>query len=300
MTELPAPLVSSEVDLRDYDFMPLYGKKLFESDTWMLCDDIEKIAALRLWWASWHQEPAGSLPNNDRLLCGMAGKGDVLKAWSAVKKNAMRGWIECSDGRLYHPTVAAIALDVWRTKRKKVADNSAERERKRLKRSACPADTGGLSAEIPAENALKEKRKEEVEGERLPATSEPRAVVVGSGCPAENLDHESVRENFIALRERFWPDWPNPSAPWMTIESEARGWLEQGGTIAIILEILERGMREKAKAGETPPLSLKAFKLSLQDGIARANRKAPTNTKSPSQRLAERNAADAAAIARAG
>ncbi len=132
--ERPTPLVPHEVDLRDFSYMPLYGDRLFRSDTWTICDDAEKAVALRLWWASWHQEPAGSLPNNDRVLCQMAGKGDVIKAFRAVKVNAMLGWIECSDGRLYHPVVAQIAMEVWKTKRKKTADNAHDRERKARKR----------------------------------------------------------------------------------------------------------------------------------------------------------------------
>lgn len=165
---LPAPLVPADVDLRDYEFMPFYGKRLLESDTWALCNDAEKIVALRLWWASWHQEPPASLPDNDRLLCSAAGKGDVVSAFSKLKANAMRGWIKCSDGRFYHPVVAEIALDVWKTKRKKESDNAADRERKRRKRATIPADapvfSAGNSVGHPAENALKEKMKEKEKG----------------------------------------------------------------------------------------------------------------------------------------
>lgn len=110
------PLVPPEVDLRDYDYIPLYGDRLFNSDTWTLCDADEKVAALRLWWRAWHEEPAGSLPDNDRLLADRAGYGVAVKAFLGVKENAMRGWIQCSDGRLYHPVVASIALDVWKAR----------------------------------------------------------------------------------------------------------------------------------------------------------------------------------------
>ena len=293
MAALPAPLVPPEVDLRDYGYIPLYGKKLFDSDTWNLCDEIEKIAALRLWWASWHQEPAGSLPNNDRLLCGMAGKGDVIKAWMAIKDNAMRGWILCSDGRLYHPVVASIALDVWGKKRKKNTDNAADRERKRRKRESLPPD----KSKIPAENALKEKGKVEGKEEIKPATSENSAGAAGGGCPPDKTDAERVREQFLALRERFWPNNPNLSAPWSTIETEATGWLEQGGTVDVIRSIVERGMFEKATKGETAPLSLKAFKLSLQDGIAKATRPTAPQGRSVIEIHAQQEARRAAALA---
>jgi hypothetical protein len=112
----PEPLVPPEVDLREFDFMPLYGGRLFSSDTWILCSHEERVAALRLWWASWHQESAGSLPDNLRLLADLAGYGVAVDAFAAVKQNAMRGWIRCADGRLYHPVVASIALECWAKK----------------------------------------------------------------------------------------------------------------------------------------------------------------------------------------
>lgn len=179
----PMPLVSAEVDLRDYDFIPLYGDRLFNSDTWALCDADEKVAALRLWWRAWHEEPAGSLPDNDRLLAERAGYGVAIKAFLAVKINAMRGWIACSDGRLYHPVVASIALDVWTTKHRKRVENAADRQRKRLKRSGlsaghnaivprtngyCPPDTSTDNSQIPqdvrVETLLREEKRSEVEG----------------------------------------------------------------------------------------------------------------------------------------
>lgn len=145
MDELPEPMVPPDVDLRDFDFIPLYGDRLFNSDTWALCDADEKVAALRLWWRAWHEEPAGSLPNNDRLLADRAGYGVAVKAFLAVKENAMRGWIECRDARLYHPVVASIALDVWAKKRKKRSDNEADRERKKNKRRGM---SGGNTADV--------------------------------------------------------------------------------------------------------------------------------------------------------
>lgn len=147
------PLVPPEVDLRDYDYIPLYGDRLFNSDTWAYCDADEKVAALRLWWRAWHEEPAGSLPNNDRLLAERAGYGVAVKAFLVVKENAMRGWILCSDGRLYHPVVASIALDVWQTKKKKKAENAADRERKRLKRLVvCPPEKMSIPPDIRSDN----------------------------------------------------------------------------------------------------------------------------------------------------
>jgi hypothetical protein len=207
--DLPEPLVPSDVDLRDYDYMPLYGDRLFGSDTWALCDADEKIAALSLWWCAWHEEPCGSLPNNDRLLSARAGYGVAVKAFLVVKANAMRGWILCADGRLYHPVVASIALDVWATKRRKRHDNEADRERKRLKRAALSGghqhDFRRTDAEIPPdanpdiaknppdvrpENPLKGKGSEG-KGYSSPYVSPP------SGIPADNKPGRKQRGTAI-------------------------------------------------------------------------------------------------------
>lgn len=226
MNDRPEPLVPAEVDLRDYDYMPLYGDRLFNSDTWALCDADEKIAALRLWWRAWHEEPAGSLPNNDRLLAERAGYGVAVKAFLAVKKNAMRGWIECSDGRLYHPVVAAIAVDVWRTKRRKGDQNAAERERKRRKRAEMsggqdtyvrrtngqyPPDNMPDNSQIPqdvrAENALKGKREVEDKEESKKELNPPESSESPSRSLRSPPPEHVFRGAVIRLTARDFEAW---------------------------------------------------------------------------------------------
>ncbi|QHJ01642.1 hypothetical protein GT347_20180 [Xylophilus rhododendri] len=38
------------------------------------------------------------------------------KAWKDVRSGALRGWVLCSDGRLYHPVVSEKALIAWAKK----------------------------------------------------------------------------------------------------------------------------------------------------------------------------------------
>lgn len=109
------PLVSADVDLRGYEFMPLYGDRLKKSQTWITADPAGKVAALELWWHAYaHEVPAGSLPDDDRLLADYAGFGVSVRAWLKVRPQAMRGWVMCSDGRLYHPFVAELVLEAWK------------------------------------------------------------------------------------------------------------------------------------------------------------------------------------------
>jgi hypothetical protein len=115
------PLTPAGLDLRDFDWMPLEVKRLRDSDLSVLAPGDAFRAAVLLWCAAWHQVPAGSLPGNDRLLANLAGYGRDLEGWVTIKNDAMRGFIECSDGRLYHPLVCekAIEADEQRNKQRK-------------------------------------------------------------------------------------------------------------------------------------------------------------------------------------
>jgi hypothetical protein len=107
MTE---PLTPAECDLRGLPFMPLDVVRLIESDLWALATGDEAKAALTLWARSWLQVPAASLPMDDRILAHLSGAGS---RWNRVKAVALRGWVRCSDGRLYHPVVAEKAREAW-------------------------------------------------------------------------------------------------------------------------------------------------------------------------------------------
>src|SRR5215204_6616482 len=103
---MSAPLTPAECDLRDFAFMPLDIVRLFGSEFHALANDTEWRAGVTLWLKSFHQVPAGSLPNDDVALARLAEFGRDLRSWKKVKTGAMRGWRLCSDGRLYHPVVA--------------------------------------------------------------------------------------------------------------------------------------------------------------------------------------------------
>jgi hypothetical protein len=115
----PPPPIPSDVDLRDFRFMPLDVVQLQNSETWAMADGWTAKALVNLWTKAWHQVPAGSLPDNDDLLRTWA---NVLD-WESVRVVALRGFIKCSDGRLYHRIICQKALDAWN-------------ERKRFRRAA--------------------------------------------------------------------------------------------------------------------------------------------------------------------
>ncbi len=139
------PLTPPDCDLRDFAFMPLDVVRLRDSDLAALEAPEACWAAVLLWCASWHQIPAASLPDDDRVLANLAGFGRVVKEWQRVRSGALRGWVMCSDGRLYHPVIAEKANDAWNEKH-------AYRERK-AKRIA--------AAKVAAESKWEKYRGEE-------------------------------------------------------------------------------------------------------------------------------------------
>lgn len=96
--------------------MPLDVLRLRDSGLTSRATGDEFRAAVLLWCASWHQMPAASLPNDDIDLANLCGYGRAPKEWAKLREGALRGWVLCSDGRLYHPTVAEKAREAWRSK----------------------------------------------------------------------------------------------------------------------------------------------------------------------------------------
>lgn len=104
------PLTPANCDLRDFPFLQVDVQRLLTSETWVLGTADEKAASITLWLACWHQVPAASVPNNDRMLAHLSQAG---AKWGKVKAHALRGWVDGGDGRLYHPVVAEKALAAW-------------------------------------------------------------------------------------------------------------------------------------------------------------------------------------------
>lgn len=103
------PPVPRTLDLRHTRLMPLDVVKLLNSDTWALATGDEAKAAMTLWARAWHQVPAGSLPDDERLLAVWSGSGSN---WPNVREVALRGFTRSDDGRLYHSIICEAATQV--------------------------------------------------------------------------------------------------------------------------------------------------------------------------------------------
>ena len=119
------PLTPADANLRDFAFMPIEIGRLFSSGFHAKANDSEWRAGVTLWLKSFHQVPAGSLPDDDAELCRLAELGRDLKTWKKLKPIAMHQWILCSNGRFYHPTVSEKVNEAWDKKEKHRARSKA-------------------------------------------------------------------------------------------------------------------------------------------------------------------------------
>lgn len=159
---MTAPLTPKDCDLRDFAFMPLDVVRLRDSDLAIHVTGEEFRAAVLLWCAAWHQVPAASLPDDDKTLASLAGYGRVVAEWKKVRDGALRGWIGCGDGRLYHPVVAEKAREAWRGKHQHAYGKLGDRVRKANKARqeqglaawVIPSFDDWISAGMPTEREL--------------------------------------------------------------------------------------------------------------------------------------------------
>ncbi|AHE31485.1 YdaU family protein [Burkholderia pseudomallei] len=149
MNQLPNPLTPADCDLRNFREMPIDVPRLLGSD--LVHDESPEAcwSAMLLWCVSWHEVPAGSMPDNDEWLAKRAGywhKGKLDPTWHDVRAGALHGWIKCTDGRLYHPVLAEKVNAAWFSKHRHAHDKLGERIRKRNK---ARAERGLAPLEVP-------------------------------------------------------------------------------------------------------------------------------------------------------
>ena len=130
MSEPIPPLVPAEVDLRDFATMPLDVQMLRDSRFAGEVSGDAFRAGVMLWCAAWHQVPCGSLPDNDVELSRLAGYGFAVPQWKRLKKQAMQGFVQCSDGRWYHEQVSARAMTAWQSRLEHYFERAKDRLRK--------------------------------------------------------------------------------------------------------------------------------------------------------------------------
>ncbi len=131
--DLPAPLVAADVDVRDLDSFLFNVERLMASELVALSSHEVVAAALFLWCRAWKQMPAASLPDDDRVICAYSRLS--VTRYRKLKTEILRGFVKCSDGRLYHRTLAAEANAAFARKQSFRERREKDSERLRLWRT---------------------------------------------------------------------------------------------------------------------------------------------------------------------
>lgn len=206
-----APPVPEDCDLRDFPFMPLDVVRLRDSDLAASATDAEFRCAVMLWCACWHQVPAASLPDDERVLALLAGIGRgpaAVAEWQAVSQGALHGFVPATDGRLYHPIIAAKANEAWSRKiaaaaqRRGTAERVA-RWRERKENQDITSGNGdvtdsvtGKKRERSALDRDRDRDREKVEREESLSSPPPAA--------------SAVRSPYSVHFEQWWRLYPKP------------------------------------------------------------------------------------------
>lgn len=128
--DLQAPLTPPEVDIDGLNYMPLYINRLRNSKAWLVCKRTPEIGfyMINLWMRAWQESPAGSIEDDPDVLADAA--GCFPQRWDEISETVLRGWVKCSDGRLYHPVVVELVIDGWNARIKGNWHKECDRVRK--------------------------------------------------------------------------------------------------------------------------------------------------------------------------
>lgn len=202
--------------MQDFPHTPILRSRLFGSSFHARTTDSEWRAGVTLWLKAWEQVPAGSLPDDDIELCRLAELARDLKTWKKLKAGAMRGWVLCSDGRLYHPVVAEVvrnAVDAKTAQRDKTVKARIAALQKALEQASDTNKKETLTEEIRKlslsqsqkeflsvtgpvteskrreEKGREEKRRDidsseaNASGGKPPKLTDPDEIILGYGLP---------------------------------------------------------------------------------------------------------------------
>jgi len=243
MTDLPSPFLPAEVDLRDFPFLPLDVVRLRDSELAASVSGEEFRAAVLLWCASWHQIPAGSLPDDDVQLSTLAGFGRVVKEWKRHRKGALHGWIKCSDGRLYHCVVAEKAREAWNEKLAQRWRTECARIRKHNERHQDKLSTPTLEEWLSQRQPQQVTRDNEEKSHGHEANSHTDKDEMSRGSPANVGSKGQGQGQGQGLIDNSQQCSPTISDP--------------GGAVQAEYDLLEHRLREAAGLLSNPSPSLR-------------------------------------------
>ncbi|KVP11981.1 hypothetical protein WJ85_17270 [Burkholderia ubonensis] len=178
--------------------MPLDVVRVIDSDTFGISTGDEFKTAFRLWAKCWQQVPAASLPDDDRVLAHLAGLSENLPKWKKVRDVALRGFVKCSDGRLYHPVIAEKAIEAMGKRAEHVEreENELSRQQRYRERRKALFETLRRNGIVPS----KDTKMDELErlASSLGASHSVTVETQNVTRDVTGVTHESVTHDVAA------------------------------------------------------------------------------------------------------
>lgn len=293
---MTAPLTPIESDLRDFAFMPLDVIRLVDSDLTAIASGDEFKAAVILWCKAWHQVPAASLPDDDRMLAHLSGYGRDVKGWQKVRDVALRGFVKCDDGRLYHPVIAEKAIEALGAKAERAEIREGNQTRKQRERD----DRSRLFAELRAagirpkwdvktgelrdmvDNLSQEERVTGHKPDTPPVTPEVTqpvtpAVTAMTGTVDRDRDRDRDNDGFCSARasgaelERLlrqaagWESEPHPN---LAVTGPIEALLDAGADLELDMLPVVRAIASQARSRTSWKFFVTAIRQHTADRLA--------------------------------
>lgn len=266
---------------------------LMASELWALASGDEFKAAVGLWCRAWKQTPPGSLPDDDRVLAAFSGAG---KAWPKVKGMALRGFVKCSDGRLYHSTLCddVVRASKWKAESEAGKAGAADRKRKeREKRSRLFAELKSRGV-TPAFNVPTAELRTLITQYVTPPVTPPVTVTVtaiqrqdrtgqereddGIGSAGANRPHTDVsretekpQPDQLALLEtklREAAGWQNEPAPMLAVTGQIQALIDAGAVLETDVLPTVRALAPQCRGRTSWKYFLNAIAQSRDDRIS--------------------------------
>lgn len=187
----PEPPVPADADLTMFNYMPLFIDRILQSRLFVKGDPEAFRAAFALMCVAWHRVPAGSLPDDDELLAGLAGIGTnkpSLRKWKRLRAEALQSWYKADDGNLYHPFLAEVALTSLELKRVKKKERLQANERQR-RHSEKLRTAAGTNRELGAPGAEFE------EGANEHADASATSTMTRQLTPQKGTSRDELKES---------------------------------------------------------------------------------------------------------
>jgi len=285
VSDLPPPLVEAHVDCSDLDGFMLNAERLMSSELLALHGNDVLGAALLLWCRAWKQRPAASLPDDDRINAAFARLS--LKKFREIKEAVMRGFVKCSDGRLYHRFLSGEATKAYARKvqfqGRRAADAKRLKEWRNAQRETAnemPIETGSetrfvadgngkdrdrdryLRKDSPTESPKESSSK----GRRLPPDWRPTDDDWAEACRV--LGGRRADSELAKFRD-YWPAKPGKDGVKLDWNATWRNWVrkaaEQLPTGSIVVPSAEPTLDLGGEFREVPTRNLPGIMKLFED-----------------------------------